>query len=207
MTHRDLVVDLLHVREADTHHADIDLDGYVVRCEGHQTGRYAERDRVTLLVGTANGLIGGKDRLRTTCTKRNLVEDGKTLTLAQGTVLTPDGRGRVGVLDRLVAVYDNLGACLLVTKLKVGAVDREVRARIDASHTDRHVVANDISHHRADTEIVTLRLDVLDHHEGVVVVGMGRIGDGRTGDHLPFGNKDILQVGDTALADTFGSRE
>ena len=69
-----------------------------------------------LLEGATDGLVGGKDALRTTCTERNLVEDGKAAALAQRNVLTPHGRDGVGVLHGLVVFDFDLGARLLVAE-------------------------------------------------------------------------------------------
>ena len=55
---------LLGVRIGDTHYADVYFDGHVVRREGHDAGRNAEREGVACFVGAFHRGILGEARLR-----------------------------------------------------------------------------------------------------------------------------------------------
>ena len=99
--HRDLVVHLLGVGVADTHDADVHFDGHVVRGEGDDARRDAQRESIARLVGSLDRRIVREARLRAAHGELRLVEEREPLVAAQRDVLAPDRGHRVVVPQRI----------------------------------------------------------------------------------------------------------
>ena len=80
---RNLIVYLLGVRIGDTHYADVYFDGHVVRREGHDAGRNAEREGVAGFVGALHRGILGEARLRAASGQLHFVEEREAFVASQ----------------------------------------------------------------------------------------------------------------------------
>ena len=89
----------------------------------------------------------------------------------------------------------------------VEAIDRQIRARVSTSQTQRHIVTDGVGYHWAYTECIALGIDALDYGKCVIFVGVGRVSDVCTSNPRTFCHECVGHIGDSSLTNAFFARE
>ena len=191
---------LLGVGVADTHDTDVHFDGHVVRGEGDDARRDAQRECIARLVGSLDRRIVREARLRAAHGELRLVEEREPLVAAQRDVLAPDRGHRVVVPQRVVVVGLEVRVGAFVAQLQLGLVQFEQRARVDEAAAEGHVVGQGVGDHRTDAHRVALRVDAFDDEELVALVGVCRVGGRAAEDPLTLRDEEVAGIREPAFA-------
>ena len=168
-----LVMDLSHFAIGNPHDPDIEFDSHVVRGEGYQAGRDPQRKMLSGFVRSPHGGSFGEFGLGAPHGQLHFVEQRETFAISKRDILSPNERSLIGMFDGIEGIDFQIDTRILVPELDTPVVNRLKSPRIHEPGPDNHIVPECISQKGRYVDGIAFGFDALNHHESIMVVGMG----------------------------------